>query len=196
MVPEDSPIEQEIVDAVQAIRRGNAQAYAAIVKRFQGSMMTLCVAILRDHQAADEVVQDVFVRAYQRLDTFDLERPMKPWLVKIAYRLAQQRWRASSNELMHRKAAMARLQQSHSDQDPSRRLLRQERSEVLWNAVHELPLAQRAAVLLYYRDNLTIHEVARVMTISSGTVKTHLFRARNQLQLGLRKQGLDQGDLS
>lgn len=158
--------------------------------------MTLCVAILRDHQAADEVVQDVFVRAYQRLDTFDLERPMKPWLVKIAYRLAQQRWRASSNELMHRKAAMARLQQSHSDQDPSRRLLRQERSEVLWNAVHELPLAQRAAVLLYYRDNLTIHEVARVMTISSGTVKTHLFRARNQLQLGLRKQGLDQGDLS
>ena len=55
--------------------------------------MTICVAILHDRQAAEELAQDVLVRAYQRLDTFDVTQPMKPWLVKIAYRLAQEHWR-------------------------------------------------------------------------------------------------------
>ena len=89
VAPNDSDPEREIVQAVCAVRAGDVQAYAAIVNRFQASIMTLCVAILRDPQAAEELAQDVFVRAYQRLDTFDVRRPMKPWLVKIAYRLAQ-----------------------------------------------------------------------------------------------------------
>ena len=177
VVRDDLALEREIADAVHSVRMGNVQAYATIVKQFQGSITTLCVAILRDRQTAEEVAQDVFVQAYQRLGIFDAQRPMKPWLVKIAYRLAQQRWRMQASEMAHQKAAMLRLQRNHSDQGPASRLLVGEQSEALWQAVYELPVAQRTAVLLYYRENLTIKEVAKAVGVSSGTVKTHLFRA-------------------
>src|SRR5208337_1723927 len=107
-----SDLEHEVVDAVHDIRAGNAEAYARIVKRFQTSIMTLCLTILRDRQGAEELAQDVFVRAYQRLDTFDVQRPMKPWLVKIAYRLAQQRWRTQISETAHQQAAATMIQQN------------------------------------------------------------------------------------
>jgi RNA polymerase sigma factor (sigma-70 family) len=192
----DSDLEHEVIDAVHAIRAGNAQAYARIVKRFQTSIMTLCLTILRDRQAAEELAQDVFVRAYQRLDTFDVERPMKPWLVKIAYRLAQQRWRTKTSETARQQAAATMIQQNCSGRGrPADGLLAAEQSEILWQVVYALPLAQRSAVVLYYRENLTVEQVAEAMGVVPGTIKTHLFRARTQLRAKLQAKGFDEGDL-
>jgi RNA polymerase sigma-70 factor, ECF subfamily len=148
--------------------------------------MTLCTALLRNRQAAEELAQDALVRAYERLDLFDVRQPMKPWLYKIAYRLAQQRRRAQSRETARREAAATILGQNRSDPGPAERLVADERSEMLWEAVSELPMAQRTAVVLYYRENLTVKEVANVLRVSPGTIKTHLFRARSQIQASLQ----------
>lgn len=191
VVPDDSALDHEIADAVYAVRAGNAQAYATIVERFQTLVMTLCVAISRDRQAAEELAQDVFVRAYERLSTFDVGRPMKPWLVKIAYRLAQQRRRVQAKETARRVGAAERMQQNRVHPGPADRLSVEERSDVLWRAVCSLPESQRTAVVLYYRENLTVEEVAHAMNVSSGTVKTHLFRARAQIRTCLQDKGFD-----
>jgi len=196
VAPNESELEPEIVEAVRAVRAGNPQAYAAIVTRFQGPILTLCAAILRNRQAAEELAQDVFVRAFQRFDTFDVRQPMKPWLVKIAYRLAQQKWRTQVRETARERAAAMMLQQNHSDEGPTQRLIADERSELLWQAVHALPMAERTAVVLYYRESLSVKQIAAVMGVSPGTVKTHLFRARSQIQVNLRARGFDEGDLS
>jgi len=187
--------EPAIVDSVRAVRAGNAQAYAAIVTRFQGPILTLCAAILRDRQAAQELAQDVFVRAYQRLDTFDVRRPMKPWLVKIAYHLAQEKRRTQVRQAARERAAAIEREQNDAVERPGQSLIAAERSDLLWQAVYALPMAERTAVLLYYRESLSVKEVAAVMGISPGTVKTHLFRARSQVQLNLRAKGIDEGDI-
>jgi len=191
----DSDKEGEISAAVRAVRTGDVQAYATIVRRFQASIMTLCVAILRDRQAAEELAQDVFVQAYHRLDTFDLRRPMKPWLVTIAHRLALQRWRQRAREA-GRLDAVAKLERGQGDPESAVRLQVDEQAQFLWQAVHELPLGERTAVVLYYRESMTVQEVARAMSVSPGTVKTHLFRARAKIQVKLRDKGFDEGDLS
>jgi len=149
VVPDDPDLEPDLIAAVRAVRAGNVEAYATIVKRFQGPLMTLCTAILRDGQAADELTQDVLVRAYQRLDSFDERRPLKTWLVKIAYRLAQERWRSRVRETAHQEAAATSRHRSRSDSGPAARLLADEQSEMLWQAVYALPMAQRTAVVLY-----------------------------------------------
>ncbi len=191
----DSDQEGEILAAVRAVRAGDVQAFATIVKRFQASVMTLCVAILRDRQAAEELTQDVFVQVFQRLDTFDVRRPMKPWLVQIAHRLALQRWRRRAREL-DRLDAVARMESEQCGPDPAERLQVDEQSQLLWQAVHELPLGERTAVVLYYRVSMTVQEVATAMSVSPGTVKTQLFRARGKIQVKLRDKGFDEGDLS
>jgi RNA polymerase sigma factor (sigma-70 family) len=196
VAPSGAELETEIADAVGLVRAGNAQAYAAIVTRFQGPILTLCAAILRDRQAAEELAQDVFVRAYERLDLFDARQPMKPWLVKIAYRLAQQKWRAEARETARRRAAASVAAQTDRDKGPPESLLAAERSHQLWQTVHTLPMAERTAVVLYYRENLAVNDVAAVMGVSPGTVKTHLFRARSQIQVKLRAKGFDEADIS
>ena len=70
----ESKKEGEITVAVRAVRGGDVQAYATIVKRFEASITTLCLAILGDRQAAEELTQDVFVKADQQLNTFERAR--------------------------------------------------------------------------------------------------------------------------
>jgi RNA polymerase sigma-70 factor (ECF subfamily) len=196
VAPNDSELDRDIADAVQAVRAGDVQAYATIVKRFQGPLMTLCTALLRNRQAAEELAQDTLVRAYERLDLFDVRQPMKPWLCKIAYRLAQQRWRGQGREAARQEAAAPMLAQDRGDPGPAEKLLADERSEILWQAVSELPMAQRTAVVLYYRENLTVNEVAQAIGVSPGTVKTHLVRARSRIHEFLRGRQFDEGDIS
>jgi RNA polymerase sigma-70 factor (ECF subfamily) len=195
VVPNEPDRERDVGDAVGAVRAGDARAFATVVDRFQGPVMTLCYAVLRDRQAAEELAQDVFVTAYRRLGTFDVRRPMKPWLVKIAYRLAQQRWRTRAREAARREEAARAWRRDRLDPGPAEQVSADERSEVLWRAVSGLPMAQRTAVVLYYRENLTVAEVAEAMGVSPGAVKTHLFRARTQIQVSLRAQGSDEGDV-
>jgi RNA polymerase sigma-70 factor (ECF subfamily) len=193
--PNESGCEREIAEAIRAVRAGDVQAYAAIVERFQGPLMTLCTAMLRDRQAAEELAQDTLVRAYERLDTFDASRPMKPWLFRIAHRLAQQGWRASRREQARRQAAAAAMDRHRGEPGPAEKLLAVERSERLWQAVSRLPMAQRTAVVLYYREDQTVQRVAEAMGISPGTVKTHLLRARSRIQAELTGSPSDAGDL-
>jgi RNA polymerase sigma-70 factor, ECF subfamily len=196
VAPNELDSEHDIADAVRAVRGGDAQAYAAIVRRFQGPLMILCTAMLRNRQAAEELAQDTLVRAYERLDLFDVRQPMKQWLYKIAYRLAQERRRAQVRETARLKENATMPGHNPGDRGPAERLCDDEQSEMLWQAVSDLPMAQRTAVVLYYRENLTVNEVAKATGVSPGTVKTHLFRARSQIQASLREREFDEGDLS
>jgi len=193
--PNEPELDDEIVQAVRDVRAGNSQAYAAIVTRFQGPILTLCTAILRNRQAAEELAQDVFVRAFRRLDSFDERNPMKPWLVKIAYRLAQEQWRSSTRQKERERTAGALREGIRDDRAPGAEVFAAEQSDLLWQAVQALPMAERTAVVLYYRENLSVKEVAAAMGVSTGTVKTHLFRARSQIRVNLQRVGFDEGDI-
>jgi RNA polymerase sigma factor (sigma-70 family) len=179
---DEAPVDHEIVEAVGNVRAGDRQAFAVIVKRFQLSITTLSAVILRDRQAGEELAQDVFVQAYQRLETFDSRRPMKPWLVKITYRLAQSRFRTQSREMARRTVLAENYRKEHRPFGPADTLAADQQAEALWQAVQTLPMAQRTAIVLYYREGLKIEQVAEVMDVSSGTVKTHLFRARSHIR--------------
>jgi RNA polymerase sigma-70 factor (ECF subfamily) len=195
VTPNDAETDDEIAKAVRDVRAGNKQAFAEIVTEFQGPLLTLCTAILRDHEAAEDLAQDVFVRAFQRLDTFDERKPMKPWLVKVAYRLAQETGRARSRQTARERAAAKMQERSRNKGSPVARAVAAEHSDILWQSVHALPVAERVAVVLYYREDLSVKDVAAVMGISPGTVKTHLFRARSRIHADLQARGFDRGDI-
>ena len=188
MKGEGRAAEQEVANAVNAVLAGNPNAFSVIVERFQDSIMTIAVALKRNRLAAEELTQDVFVRAYERLASFDTARPMKPWLAKIACRLAQDGWRNQRMEAIRRCSAQNQGEDAASDPDPLQVLVADERARMLWEAVGKISPAERTAVILYYREGLPLDDVAEATGVSAGTVKTLLFRARNHLRTALSGQ--------
>lgn len=74
--------------AVAAVRRGDTEAFGQLVALYQADIMSLSIALLRNVAAAEELAQDVFVRAFRHLHSFDNRKRFYPWLATIAYRLA------------------------------------------------------------------------------------------------------------
>jgi RNA polymerase sigma-70 factor, ECF subfamily len=180
--PDSDEARQRIAQqAVAAVRSGDVEAYARIVEIYKDRIMTLCVGLMRDAQSAEELAQDVFVRAYRYIDTYDARRPIYPWLATIAYRLAQTRWVQRKRQAVSHCDALDRLADGSAPPHTLQALIVDEDARRLWRAVHALPDGQRAAVLLYYNEGMDVRQVAQILGVSSGTVKTLLFRARRRL---------------
>lgn len=168
-------------EAIAAVRSGDTQAFARLVACYEVQTMSLCMALMRDTASAEDLAQDVFVRAYRYLHTFDDRRPFFPWLAKIAYRLAQTRWQRKPPEVGLAEEAWGQVADASPDEEPLGHLVADEQARSLWRAVRGLPEGQRTSVVLYYGHGMAVRQVAQVMGVSTGTVKTFLFRARRRL---------------
>jgi RNA polymerase sigma-70 factor, ECF subfamily len=122
------------------------------------------------------------VRADLHLDRYDDRLDPYPWLAKIGTRLAQnwpaRRARALSREGGEDPEALA----DTGSAGPLDQLLADEAGKRLWQAVAALPVGERTAIYLCYRQGMSVLETARACGVTSGTVKTWLFRARKKLR--------------
>ena len=170
---------------IAAIRSGNARAYAVLVDRYKDRALSLAVRLVGDHDEAEELVQDAFVNAYRKLDQFRGDARFGTWLHRILYnlcmtRVARRKERmASLDSLEENPAGML-----HEDKGPSIQEMVEENELValLSDEINRLPETLKAPLLLFYVDELKYEEVAEVMNIPMGTVKTYLHRGRNLLR--------------
>jgi RNA polymerase sigma-70 factor (ECF subfamily) len=173
-------------ETVGAVRRGDREAFGRLVELYQRRLFGLALMMTRDPAGAEEIAQDAFVRAFVHLDAYDSHRPFYPWISTIAVRLAQ-------NWLVRRMRVHTREghelapddDAASSDVDPLVELIRDERDRWLWRAVAALSSGERTAVLLYYRQEMSVRQIASAMGVSAGTVKTLLFRGRHRLRRSL-----------
>ncbi|MCX6545862.1 MAG: RNA polymerase sigma factor [Acidobacteria bacterium] len=169
-------------DAVRAVRQGDAQAYALVVERYQRRLFSLALMLTRQPPAAEEVAQDAFVRAFTHLGAYDEHRPFYPWLATIAVRLAQNWLAQRARVVAHEGHTPVPDLDSATATDPLSALITDERDRRLWRLVAALPSGERAAVILYYRQEMSVGDIARAFGVTNGTVKTYLFRARQRLR--------------
>lgn len=169
-------------DAVRDIRAGDREAFGRLVERYQGRLFGLVSLVMRDRAAAEEVTQDAFVRAYTRLDRYDERQPFYPWLATIAVRLAQNRLHQRGRTVRREGTPLDAAPEPSAGPSPLNGLIAGERNERLRRAVSGLSSGERTAVMLHYRDELTVREIASALGVTSGTIKTLLFRARRHLR--------------
>jgi RNA polymerase sigma-70 factor (ECF subfamily) len=169
-------------EVVRAIRGGDHQAFAELVHAYQRRLFGLVLMMVREPAGAEEVTQDAFVRAYTHLDAYDGSRPFYPWLASIAVRLAQNWLRQHGRTVRREGTALENAAEPGARPVALAMLIADERSHGLWKAVAALPSGERTAVLLYYRDQLPVRDIARALGVTTGTIKTLLFRARRHLR--------------
>lgn len=181
-----APETSEVRVAVRLVRRGDREAFSRVVALYQRRLFGLALMMVRAPEAAEEVTQDAFVRALTHLDRYDERRPFYPWLATIAVRLAQN-WLRRHTRVTTREGAVLdpRLDDAAAT-DPLDALITDESDRRLWPSVAALPSGQRTAVVLYYRQEMKVNDIAHALGVTSGTVKTLLFRARGRLRNALR----------
>ncbi len=180
-------------DLVLRAREGDRDAFAEIVRSNQRRIYAVAMRMTRRHEVADDITQDTFVRAYRNLGRFELGRPLRPWLTRIAVNLAinylngvAKRERPLYTEDSPGGPFERHLSKEESlDANPERSLESQELALDLERAVSRLSQEQRTVFLLKVVEEMRYEEIAKLLGISEGTVMSRLSRARGRLKLML-----------
>ena len=170
----------EPADAVLARRAsdGDREAAGMLIDRHHAAVRRFLRRLTGRDDVADDLAQDTFVRLLRYVDRYDERYPMRTWLLTIARRLTINRARHESRSMPS--DDLTRVQSGGPDpsepvqRDDEQTLLRQQ----LDAAIEKLSPPQREAVVLFHQQQLSVQDVAAVMQLPVGTVKSHLHRGR------------------
>ena len=169
---------------VQRCLAGDQSAMARFVARFEGVLFGLCLRMLRRREDAEDAVQDTFARSFRSLHRWDGDRPLTPWLVTIA----ANRCRTALDRRQRLPIGMAA-----PETVAAATVIGVDLAEELTLALVTLRPEYRRCFELFYRDELSVAEVAQRLRVPEGTVKTWLHRARKELAVRLEQRGLNPG---
>lgn len=174
--------DRELVDAVLANRPG---AFERLIREYQGLCWHIIQRMVRNPEDARELCQDTFLRVHQCLHQYRYESALKSWIGRVAYTVALRHLQRKRIPLV-----------SPSDDDDGYALVEnigdgfdleaacadEETAQHLHAAIESLPPLQRTLLTLYYLEETSIPEIARITGLASGTIKSHLFRSRLRLR--------------
>jgi len=172
--------------SVQAALAGDQSAFADLVGRYQTSVYNMAYRMLGDPTEAEDATQEVFVRAWNQLHTFQLDRRFSTWLLSIASHY--------SIDMLRRRKPSAPLDDValfvESDEPaPEELALQGEQREIVQRLLNTLPEKYRSVTVLRYYNDLSYEEIARMTGLTESAVKTQLHRARRMLAEQLLKKG-------
>jgi RNA polymerase sigma-70 factor (ECF subfamily) len=173
---------QAEADLIRRARGGDDWAWEKIVDRYQTAVFRLAYLKMRDAVEAEDVAQEAFVRAFLALDSFEIGRPLRPWLMAITVNLARNRRRSIGRYLHNLRRLVERepepVQMHHVSQDYQSK----QQAQWLWQAVQQLNDKAQEVVYLRYFLEMSEAETAETLDIAPGTVKSRLHRALKQLR--------------
>lgn len=159
---------------------GEHQAFGELVRRYQTSVFNVCYRIMGERQEAEDMTQEAFLRAHDRLRTYDPERPFGPWIRRVGANLCL-------NSIKRRKLMILPLEEelegstSKVDERPEAAQVHAERAQAIRDAILDLPTHYRVVIELRHFFDMTYKEIAQAVGLPLSDVKSHLFRARKLL---------------
>jgi RNA polymerase sigma-70 factor (ECF subfamily) len=178
-------------DAVR-LRRGDLAGLTGLMGRHQGRLFRYLVRLLGDETVAEDVFQQTWLRATERIRRYDASRPFAPWLLAVARNLALdhlRRYRPESLDTAEAAVPPAGALDGPVEGDPLARLARRERGERVAAAVADLSTHDREVLALRFSEDLALPELASVLGVPLPTVKARLYRALGRLRGRLLARG-------
>ncbi|MGH2507106.1 MAG: RNA polymerase sigma factor [Ktedonobacteraceae bacterium] len=183
-------LEQDDVKLVTASKDGDQDAFSQLVQRYQRRVFNLVLRMLQDYEEASETTQEAFLAAWQGMPSFRGEARFSTWLYRIAYNCALKQLELRKRERTLQQALQAEQMLESTDDDPKDAHLEVlESQELVQEHLSQLPAKYRIVLILRHLQDMTYEEMAEVLTMPIGTIKTHLFRARNLLKERLQTFG-------
>lgn len=175
-------------ELIPLIRGGDLAAFEALYDKYKGQIYRTALAITRDRGAAEDILQECFLRVYAHIDKIDITRPLSPWIHRIAVNLSynwvtkRKRWFPTLGEVIER------LLGGDHYSSPEDVLELEELQRIVQEAIHSLSFAQRVVIVLFHLNGFSLEEIAYILDCPVGTIKSRLYYGRENLK---RKLGAD-----
>lgn len=158
-----------------------------LVDQYGEGLIRLAFTYVKNQQAAEDIVQDVFMRAYEKRDDFKGHSSYKTYLYRMTINRCYDHLRSWSFKNVQISNKLTMIFQGENSTETNA-IIRDERY-VLGQEILSLPLKYREVLVLYYYKDLSVEEIAIILKCSSNTIKTRLKRAREKLKTQLEKKG-------
>lgn len=164
---------------VARLRQGDTAALAELYEKYKIPIFRTALAITRDQGAAEDILQECFVRLLTHAQRVRTDAPVGPWLYRVAVNMScdwvnhRKRWSVSLSQLVERWPVPLRVERTVEER---------EIQEKIREAIRTLPLPQQVVIILYYLEGLSLKEMADILEVSEGTVKSRLHYGRKALR--------------
>jgi RNA polymerase sigma factor (sigma-70 family) len=167
---------------VQLSRNGDHSAFEELVRRNIVSVSATAFALTGEVSIADDIVQETFLVAWQRLDQLQDPGKLRAWLCTIARNLAKSLHRCRISDPLSRSVELTGVDIRDPKARPDEKAITSERSSIVWQAIAQIPEDYRMAMVLYYREGQDTSQVAQALDVSEAAVRQRLSRGRAMLR--------------
>lgn len=185
--------DQDDAALATAARRGNMEAFEALVRRYRNDVFGLSYHFLRNREEAWDASQEVFIKAHRSIRRFRGDASFKTWVLRIASNHCKDVIKKRKLDTVGLEASGAADRTAHAGQGPAEALSAKEVGHAINVALDQMPEKHRTAIVLREFEGLSYQEMAEVMGCSAGTVMSRLHHARKRLQQLLIKSGAVEG---
>jgi len=183
---------QEDKQLIGLALQGDEKAFETLLNKYRNLVFSIMIKMVRNHQEAEDLTQEAFMKAFNSLSSFNDEFAFSTWLMKIASNncidfLRKRKLRTYSiHEPIQYKDEKIEIDIPDHEPTPEKQLLQGERAKMIQAAIDELPERYRYVILLRHKEEKSYEEISEILNLPLGTVKAQIFRAREILNKKLK----------
>lgn len=168
-------------DYIVRVLSGDVSAYASLVAKHKNLVFTIVLKIVNNREDAEEISQDVFLKAYQSLSTFERKSKFSTWLYRIAYNAAISKTRKKKVEMVAIEDSVISNYSTDEINRNMHELDEDDRQIILEKALKRLPEEDNLLITLFYKNETSIDDISEITGLSVSNVKVKLHRIRKKL---------------
>jgi RNA polymerase sigma-70 factor (ECF subfamily) len=175
-------LKNNIKTLILEAQSGNRESFHQLVSFHDERIMTLALQLTRNMQDAEDLYQDVFMKAFKSIGSFRLESEFFTWLYRITVN-SFYNFQRKTSQLQKQESLDPEKDATHNiSSDSKQSTVKDEVNQAVTRALNQLPIQQKTVFIMKHYEGLKIREISAIMNISDGTVKRYLFRAMERLR--------------
>jgi len=186
----ESSLEDDVL--VKKAKGGDEKAYKELVDKYERALYFHILKMVKDREQVEDLVQEAFVKAFDNLNTYSTNYAFSTWLYRIAtnntidYLRKKKLKTLSIDKPMKTKDGEMEMQLPDESASTDRNIIKKQRKKIVQNAIEDLPEKYRKVIELRHMEEKTYKEISDILGKPLGTVKAHIFRARELLYKALK----------
>ncbi len=173
--------QQEDTILIKQFLNGDASAFKKIAIKYNPMVYTLAYRVLKNREEAEELTQDVFIKVFKSLKTFNNKSKLSTWIYRITYNTSINKLKSQKRRVETTLIDDSTEFCNTSQPDASNIITEKENKKIINDSILKLPEIDRIIITLYYYEELSVKEIAEVTELTLQNIKVRLFRSRQRL---------------